>query len=338
VIERPQPQPAAPTSLDHATSRRSTRPSSPQYASNRTRPRDESDHEHPPPTESWRKRRHERRRNSPATIARILAIPPLAVSPDAGWTLEPGPIVLVAALTFLYVRRWRQIDGSKKRLASFLAGVTLILLALISPIDRLGEQLFLMHMTQHLLLLDIAPILILLGLTKVLLRPLTKRLVRVEQAVGPLAHPIFAIALYVVTMALWHVPAMYDAALEYPVVHVLEHVSFGIAGGLYWWHLLSPIRARRRLGGMGPVVYMLATKVLVGLLGIMLAFAPEAIYDFYESQPGYWGLSPETDQAVGGLIMALEQSIVMGVALVFLFVRALGESDREDERAERYAS
>lgn len=243
----------------------------------------------------------------------------------------------MAALTFVYVRRWRQVDGSAGRLASFLAGVALIVVALVSPVDRLAEQLFSMHMVQHLLLLDLAPILMLLGLTRVLLRPLTRRLVRVERAAGPLAHPVFAIVLYVVTMAFWHVPAMYDAALELPVVHVLEHITFGLAGGLYWWHLLSPIRARRRLGGMGPVVYMLATKVLVGLLGILLAFAPEAMYDFYESQPGYWGLSPATDQAVGGLIMALEQSIVMGIALVFLFVRALGESDREDERAERYA-
>jgi putative membrane protein len=262
----------------------------------------------------------------------------LAASPDAGWTFEPGPLVLVAVLTFLYVRRWREVDGSGGRLTSFLAGMALVVVALCSPVDRLGEQLFFMHMIQHLLLLDLAPILVLLGLTKVLLRPLTRRLVRIEHAAGPLAHPVFAIVLYVATMALWHVPAMYDAALEHSVVHVLEHVTFGLAGGLYWWHLLSPIRARRRLGGMGPVVYMLSTKLLVGLLGVVLAFAPDAIYDFYERQPGYWGLSPGTDQAVGGLIMALEQSIVMGVALVFLFVRALGESDREDERAERYAS
>lgn len=261
----------------------------------------------------------------------------LAVSPDASWTLQPGPLVLVAALTFLYVRRWREVDGSVGRLTSFLAGMALVLTALVSPVDALGEELFFMHMVQHLLLLDLAPILVLLGLTKVLLRPLTRRLVTVERAAGPLAHPAFAIVLYVATMAFWHIPAMYDAALEQPVVHVLEHMSFAIAGGLYWWHLLSPIRARRRLGGMGPVVYMLATKVLVGLLGIMLAFAPEAIYDFYERSPEYWGLSHETDQAVGGLIMALEQSIVMGIALVFLFVRALGESDREDERAERHA-
>jgi putative membrane protein len=246
--------------------------------------------------------------------------------------------VLVAGLTFLYVRRWRAIDGSLGRLTSFLGGIVLLLVALISPVDTLGEHLFFMHMVQHLILLDLAPILMLLGLTKVLLRPVTRRLMGVERAVGPLAHPVFAIVFYVSMMALWHIPAMYDAALDHALLHVLEHVCFGLAGGLYWWHLLSPIRARQRLGGMGPIVYMLGTKVLVGLLGILLAFAPNAIYGFYESQPRYWGLSAATDQAVGGLTMALEQSVVMGIALVFLFVRALGESEREEERAERYAS
>jgi putative membrane protein len=246
--------------------------------------------------------------------------------------------VLVGAVTVVYVRRWREVDASPARLVSFLAAMALVLIALLSPVDRLADQLFFMHMIQHLLLLDLAPILALLGLTRVILRPLTRRLVRVERAAGPLAHPVFAIVLYVGVMFAWHVPAMYDAALEHSALHVVEHLTFGLAGGLYWWHLLSPIRARRRLGGMGPVVYMLATKVFVGLLGIMLAFAPHPIYDFYERQPGYWGLSAGTDQAVGGLVMALEQSIVMGIALVFLFVRALAESEREEERAERYGT
>jgi putative membrane protein len=252
--------------------------------------------------------------------------------------LQPGALVLVAVVTALYARRWLEVRAPPWRLVSFLGGMALVALALLSPIDRLGEQLFLMHMVQHLLLLDLAPILVLLGLTKVILRPLTRRLMRLEQAVGPLAHPVFAIAVYVVLMAAWHVPPLYDAALENPLLHVVEHLTFAFAGGLYWWHLLSPIRARRRLGGMGPVVYMLATKALVGLLGVVLAFAPEAIYDFYGRQPGYWGLSPGTDQAIGGLLMALEQSIVMGIALVFLFVRALGESERDELRAERYGS
>ncbi|MDX6689460.1 MAG: putative rane protein [Solirubrobacteraceae bacterium] len=244
--------------------------------------------------------------------------------------------MLVAAVTVLYVRRWREVRASPWRLVSFLAGMALVLVALVSPVDRLADQLFFMHMVQHLLLLDLAPILVLLGLTRKILRPLTRRLVNVERAAGPLAHPAVAIAVYVIVMWMWHVPALYDAALEHTGVHVLEHLMFGFAGGLYWWYLLSPIRSRKRLGGMGPVLYMVSTKGLVGLLGIGLAFAPNAIYDFYERQPGYWGLSAGTDQAVGGLIMAVEQSIVMGIALAYLFMRMLGESEREQQRAERY--
>jgi len=137
-------------------------------------------------------------------------------------------------------------------------------------------------------------------------------------------------------MWFWHVPAFYDAALRHPGVHVLEHLSFAAAGLLYWWHLLSPIRSRLRLGGMGPVLYMASTKLLVGLLGILLAFAPELLYDGYGTTGERWGLSPLDDLHVAGLLMALEQSLVMGVALVFLFTRMLAESDREDERADRY--
>ena len=77
----------------------------------------------------------------------------------------------MAILTVLYVRRWREVKASVARLVSFLGGMALVLIALVSPVDRLAEQLFFMHMTQHLLLIDLAPILVLLGLTKVILRP-----------------------------------------------------------------------------------------------------------------------------------------------------------------------
>jgi cytochrome c oxidase assembly factor CtaG len=211
-----------------------------------------------------------------------------------------------------------------------------LVVALLSPVDRLGEQAFVMHMTQHVLLIDLAAILLILGLTKVILRPVTRRLQRFEEAAGPFGHPVFAIVAYVVVMWAWHVPALYDAALEHSFVHVLEHVTFMSAGFLYWWHLLAPIRSRRRLGGMGPVVYMLSTKLLVGLLGIAITFAPDAVYDYYKGREGIWGLSADVDQELAGAVMALEQSIVMGIALAWLFVVMLGESQRNDERAERY--
>ena len=211
-------------------------------------------------------------------------------------------------------------------------------MALISPIDELGEQLASVHMVQHLLIADLAPILLILGLTKWILRPATRRIHRIERAAGPFGHPAFGVVAYVGAMWVWHVPALYDAALQHSMIHVLEHLSFGVAGLIYWWHLLSPIRSRLRLSGMGPVLYMASTKVLVGFLGVLLAFAPSLLFDFYDANGTRWGLSPLNDQHVAGLIMALEQSIVMGIALAYLFTRMLSESEEEDRRAERYAT
>ena len=106
-------------------------------------------------------------------------------------------------------------------------------------------------MIQHMLLLDISPILAILGLTKVILRPVTRSVHDLERRAGPFAHPAFAAFLYIAVIWAWHIPAAYDLAVTHPLVHVLEHTTFLVAGSLYWWHLLSPIRARRRLEGTG---------------------------------------------------------------------------------------
>jgi putative membrane protein len=266
-----------------------------------------------------------------------------AVAADASWTFDPGALALIGLATAAYVPRWRRVrasDGPRAapvlRLVAFAGAVLTLFAALVSPIDRLGEQAFTMHMTQHILLLDVAPILLVASLTKVIMRPVTRRLQRLEQAAGPFGHPAAAVVFYVAVMWAWHVPALYDAALEHASVHVLEHTCFMTAGLLYWWHLLSPIRSRA-MHGMSPVIYMLSTKLLVGLLGIAITFAPDALYAFYEERPPIWGLDADTDQAVAGAIMALEQSIVMGIALVWLFIRALAESEAEEQRSERYA-
>jgi putative membrane protein len=265
-----------------------------------------------------------------------------SVSPAITWSLAPTVLVGVAVLGTLYLLAWRRgrATGSQHRpgwgrLALFAAGLLLILAALVSPIDGLGDQLLVMHMVQHVILLDLVPICLILGLNKVLLRPVTRKLHGVERRAGYLAHPAFAVLAYAGFMWAWHIPAMYDAALRNSAVHALEHTCFIVAGTLYWWHLLSPIRSRMRLGGLGPVSYMVSTKLLVGVLGIVLAFAPASFYPFYEHHPHYWGLSPSEDQSMAGLVMALEQSIVMGVALVVLFVQMLTESEREAQRAER---
>jgi putative membrane protein len=268
------------------------------------------------------------------------------MSPNLSWTLSPGVLIGVAVLAGLYVRRWRQVrsGGSPRlgeeapvwRLCCFMAAMLVVLAALISPVDSLADQLFFAHMVQHMLLLDAAPILAILGLTKVLLRPLTRAVAELERRAGPLAHPAFAVLVYVSVIWAWHIPAAYDFAVSHPLAHVAEHLTFAVAGSLYWWHLLSPIRARLRLDGMGPVIYMVSTKLCVGALGMGLAFAPSALYPYYVHHARVWGISAIDDQSIAGLVMAVEQSIVMGIALVALFIRALTESERAQERRERY--
>ncbi len=265
------------------------------------------------------------------------------MSPDARWSFAPGVVLALAVYLGVYVVRWRRCrtpeephPPSVARLLTFTSGILVLVAALCSPIDSLGEQILAMHMVQHVLLLDVAPILLILGLTKVLLRPATRRIHVLEQRAGVFAQPAFAVVLYTASMWVWHVPALYDAAAAHTPIHVLEHLSFSLAGCLYWWHLLSPVSTRLPRQGMTPIVYMLSTKVTVGFLGILLTFAPSAIFSYYEHQPRYWGLTPDSDQAVAGAVMALEQAIVMGIAIAVLFVRMLGESEKAEQRAERY--
>ena len=264
------------------------------------------------------------------------------MQPDLSWSLDPVALAIVVAMLVAYSSRWRAVRAQtgeqaapRWRAACFIGAQVAILAALMSPIDSLSDQLFFVHMIQHVLLLDVAPILGILGLTRVLLRPLTRSVTGVERAVGPLAHPVFAVLFYIAVIWLWHIPAAYDLALRHTAIHVAEHLTFLLAGGLYWWHLLAPIRGRARLGGMGPVAYMVSSKLTVGALGMGLAFAPRALYSYYEHIARVWSISPHLDQEVAGLVMALEQSIVMGSVLAWLFVRMLVESEREQQRRER---
>jgi len=265
------------------------------------------------------------------------------VSPPLTWTFSPTIIVLVLVACGLYGWAWRRArrpgmphPPGYGRLALFASSQLMLVAALLSPVDSISDNVMFMHMVQHLLLLDVIPILFILSLTKGIMRPVTRRLTTLERRAGPLAHPVFAVFLYVGLMGLWHVPRMYDLALQYEKVHYLEHTCFLLAGTVYWWHLLSPIRGRMAMGGMAPIVYMAVTKFFVGMIGIILIFSPHPLYPWYIHHPHYWGLTARSDQSLAGVVMALEQSVIMGIALVYLVYKMLNDSEREAQRKERY--
>jgi putative membrane protein len=262
---------------------------------------------------------------------------------DYRWSLQPQVLAALALATAIYwwrvrdLHRGRPMSGrDRARAASFAAGILVLFAALCSPLDTLGEErLFSMHMLQHLLLADIAPILLLLGLTRAFMRPAVRRLRPVEDALGPLAHPAVALVVLVATMWAWHLPALYELALDHPWAHALEHAMFFTAGIAFWWFVIEPVPPRHRLQGPAEVAYISAAKLLMGALGVVLAFSPNAIYDTYEHAPRTWGLSPVGDLNVGGLEMMLEQSLVLVIVFAIAFTRMLERSERDQQRRER---
>ncbi len=262
---------------------------------------------------------------------------------DYRWSLQPQVIAALVLVGGVYWWRMRELHRARPfggrdwaRVASFAAGLVVLFVALCSPIDTLGEErLFSVHMLQHLLLADIAPILLLLGLTRAFMRPAVRRLRPVEESLGPVAHPLVALVALVATMWAWHLPALYELALGHPWAHALEHAMFITAGIAFWWFLIEPVPPRHRLTGPASIAYLSTAKLLMGALGLVLAFSPNAIYDTYKHVPRTWGLSAVTDLNVGGLLMMLEQSLVLVVCFAIMFNRMLERSEREQQRRER---
>jgi cytochrome c oxidase assembly factor CtaG len=263
--------------------------------------------------------------------------------PVIHWTFDPAMLLALALWTAVYVWRFRNARaeaggrGAGPRQAAAFAGCILVLLiALVSPIDALGEHyLFSMHMTQHILLGDIAPLLLLLSLSRVIMRPATRRLQTIERKLGRLASPVTFIALWLALLYFWHIPALYDAALQHPLVHALEHACFFTAGVLVWWPLIQPVPMRHRLTGLATFAYIGGAKVGLGLLGLFLTWSSTVAYTFYEHVPRIWGLSAVHDQNVGGAIMMVEQSLVLVTTFTILFVRMLLQSEEDERRRER---
>jgi cytochrome c oxidase assembly factor CtaG len=268
---------------------------------------------------------------------------PLAASPHVEWTFAPGILLALALWTGVYVWRFRAARreaggrGAGWRQALAFGGFVVVLLAaLVSPIDALGENyLFSAHMTQHILLGDIAPLLLLLSLSRVILRPSTRRLTAFERKLGPLAAPAAFLVVWLSLVYLWHIPALYDAAIEHPALHALEHTSFFLAGIAVWWPLIQPVPMRRRMTGLAPFAYIGVAKVGLGVLGLYLTWSSSVAYAHYETVPRIWGLSAIEDQNVGGAIMMVEQSLVLVVCFFVLFVRMLLQSEEEERRRER---
>jgi cytochrome c oxidase assembly factor CtaG len=244
------------------------------------------------------------------------------------WNWEPSVLIgliLFSAAYFYLIGPLRERHSlgppvSRGKQALFVVSMVVVALALLSPLDYVGDEfLFSAHMVQHLLLAAVWPPLLLLSLPDWLPRRIFRQR-GITSVATFCTFPAVAIAAFNIDIYLWHLPGLYDLTLQNEGVHILEHLTFMAFGILNWWPVLSPA-PEQRLSYPLQVLYLFADGMFMMVLGILFTFAPTVFYSPYVSAPRLWGISALTDQQLGGLIMWYPGNLPYAVWLVIAFYR-----------------
>jgi putative membrane protein len=220
------------------------------------------------------------------------------------------------------------------RIVLFSLGIALLVLAFASPVAAVGErELFSFHMLQHVVIGDLAPLCLLGGLTGPILRPLLA--LRPVERLRVLANPVVALPIWAANLYVWHVPFLYEAAVEHSAVHALEHISFFTAGLIVWLPVLETLPAPEWFGTGAKLAYIAAVRVVETVLGNVFVWSGAVFYAIYDQGDELWGISPLQDQGLAGAVMMIEGSIVTIVALAWLFLRLAREGELRQELLER---
>jgi len=255
------------------------------------------------------------------------------------WSVDPLQLAPIVVLAVAYAVRARTLARRSQpvpgwRVALFSLGIALLLVSVASPIAEIGEEeLFSFHMAQHLLIGDLAPLCLLAGLTGPLLRPLLA--LPGVMRLRVLSSPFVALPIWAANLALWHVPALYEAAVENGAVHALEHTAFFAAGIVLWLPVLETLPAPEWFGTGAKLAYIVGVRLVATLIGNVFVWGGAPFYDVYETGDDYLGLSPSGDQSLAGSLMMLEGSLVTIVAIAWLFLRMAQEGEIRQELIER---
>jgi putative membrane protein len=231
------------------------------------------------------------------------------------WALHWDVLAVLCVLVAVYLWTQQRWPAETSRRAAFDLAVILLLVVYVTPLHTIAlHYLLSIHLLQNVVTAEWAP-----GLVVFALAPSFARELERFAAVRVVTHPLFALPAWLATYFVWHVPAIYDSALEHSgsLLHV-EHLTYFIAGLLMWW----PVVHGRYSDG-SKALYLFLAFVLASPLALLLALLPTPIYDFYEDAPQLWGLSDQTDQQIAGVTMAVEQAVVFFAVFAYFFMRFL---------------
>jgi putative membrane protein len=271
------------------------------------------------------------------------------------WTADPVAIGAILLPSAVYAgglsRLWHSVGvghGVRRGEAvCFALGQLALFIALVSPVDRLSDILFSAHMTQHEIIMLVAPPLIVLGRPWVALlwalppasRTRLGSALRQPRVLRPwrvVSAPLTVVVLHAIVVWLWHVPEAFEAALRSEVVHSVQHASFFVTAALFWWAIL-----RGRYGRVGyglAVAFVFATAMHTSVLGALLTVAGSVWYPLYAARGAPFGVDAQEDQTLAGLVMWIPAGLVFTLVALALFAAWLGEAGRRVALAERRRS
>ncbi|HMD52710.1 MAG TPA: cytochrome c oxidase assembly protein [Solirubrobacteraceae bacterium] len=253
-----------------------------------------------------------------------------AASTAIGSALQLGPLAL---LGLLYARRVRTLahDGHPVpgwRQACFYSAFAVIAAALTS-LGSASQDLLYVHMIEHLLLGDIAALLIVLGLTGPLIAPILR--IPFFDRLRVLSHPAVAFPLWAIDLYVWHLPFLYQAALRHSAVHAIQHAMFLGFGINMWMPLFGPLPMPSWFGNLGKLIYIVAVRLTGTVLGNVFLWSGTVFYPFYHHGEAIYHISPLADQSLAGAIMMIEESILTLGLFCWLFLRAARESEERQD-------
>jgi cytochrome c oxidase assembly factor CtaG len=280
------------------------------------------------------------------------------------WDVPPAVTAVLALVATVYTIGWARVHRTRlssesnskpdelplRRLAAFLTGILALFVSVASPLDTFSESLLLMHMSQHFVLMSVAPPLIVLGapvvpLLRGLPRWILRRGLRPLFRNRPLRHfasfcsrpPVAWIVMNVVYLG-WHIPVAYEFALRSEGWHNFEHACFFFSSVLFWLPVIEPWPFRRRRSSWFVVPYLLLADLANTGLSAFLCFAGRLIYPSYDQTPRLFGFSPINDQIAAGALMWVFGSIIFVVPAAWEIVVILSSPAVSSRRRVEHAS
>ena len=260
------------------------------------------------------------------------------------WSFNPIIALALVAAVVTYTRMYRRASErsatppNASHWLPYALGITLIVVALFSPLDTVGDRYLLSaHMMQHVLLADLAPALLILGLRSPILPLGLSR--NALLAVAPGRHtassrffaiatsPWVALPLWAIATWVWAIPSLFDYTATHPFLHVIEHATLFYSGLALWWLIIDPLPSARRRPNGQRLAFLGFTRLASAFVCVPLTWLATTEYPLYAGAPRAYGLSPIADQHLAGASMCFVEIAVFGLAFVIAFLSMLDRSE-----------